>query len=299
MRKILLPLLGLFVLFSQSNFAQSELDTVLVKAASTEEPSLDDKINSAIQPVTSQVEKIIFYSFKLKEEIQYKKLDDTSYTKEPPFLIEYDGSVPFGSAFTITEAGADQYKIEYGHTDDDGNEYSVSGTFGYGEKVDLGEFSITTTSTGKAFDGTYTFTVNSIGLPFVLIWLILGAVIFTLYFKFFNVTGFKLAIDVVRGKYTDPKEKGEVSHFQALTTALSGTVGLGNIAGVAVAIAIGGPGATFWMILAGILGMSSKFVECTLGVTYRNVDADGKVHGGPMYYLSNCLLYTSPSPRDA
>src|SRR5690606_8440086 len=84
----------------------------------------------------------------------------------------------------------------------------------------------------------------------------------------------------------DESKKGEVSHFQALGTARSGTGGLGNIAGVAIAIAIGGPGATFWMIVCGILGMSSKFVECTLGVKYRDVDADGTVHGGPMYYLS-------------
>jgi alanine or glycine:cation symporter, AGCS family len=91
---------------------------------------------------------------------------------------------------------------------------------------------------------------------------------------------------VVRGRYTDPREPGEVNHFQALTTALSGTVGLGNIAGVAVAVSIGGAGATFWMILAGLLGMASKFTECTLGVKYRNEYPDGTVSGGPMYYLS-------------
>lgn len=130
---------------------------------------------------------------------------------------------------------------------------------------------------------------EDVGIPFVLIWLVAGAVFFTFYFKFVNITQFKLAIDVVRGKYTDPNEPGEVSHFQALATALSGTVGLGNIAGVAVAISLGGPGATFWMIIAGLLGMSSKFVECTLGVKYRNVDEDGVVHGGPMYYLSKGL----------
>ena len=130
---------------------------------------------------------------------------------------------------------------------------------------------------------------SEISVPFVLIWLVAGAIFFTVYMNFVNVTKFKLAIDVVRGKYTDPDEPGEVSHFQALATALSGTVGLGNIAGVAVAISLGGPGATFWMIIAGLLGMSSKFVECTLGVKYRNVDADGVVHGGPMYYLSKGL----------
>ncbi len=125
-----------------------------------------------------------------------------------------------------------------------------------------------------------------IAVPIVLVWLIAGALFATLYFRFINIRGFRLAIDVVRGKYTDPNEIGEVSHFQALTAALSGTVGLGNIAGVAIAISIGGPGATFWMILAGLLGMSTKFLECTLGVKYRQVDENGKVYGGPMYYLS-------------
>ncbi|MCB0704849.1 MAG: alanine:cation symporter family protein [Saprospiraceae bacterium] len=126
-------------------------------------------------------------------------------------------------------------------------------------------------------------------MPIVIIILLLSAVIFTVYFKFINLTGLKLAINTVRGKYTDPTDTGEVSHFQALTAALSGTVGLGNIAGVAIAISLGGPGATFWMICAGLLGMSSKFVECTLGVRYRDIGPDGTVYGGPMYYLSKGL----------
>ncbi len=123
-------------------------------------------------------------------------------------------------------------------------------------------------------------------VPFVLIWLILGAVYFTFFNGFINIRGFRHALDVVRWKFDNPKDKGEVSHFQALTAALSGTVGVGNIAGVAVAISVGGPGATFWMIVACLFGMSSKFVECTLGVKYRNVNEDGTVSGGPMYYLS-------------
>jgi alanine or glycine:cation symporter, AGCS family len=123
-------------------------------------------------------------------------------------------------------------------------------------------------------------------IPIVLVYLVASAVILTLYFRFINIRLFRLAVDVVRGKYEDKNQKGEVSHFQALTSALSGTVGLGNIAGVAVAISAGGPGATFWMILAGFLGMSSKFAECTLGVHYRDIDpVTGTVYGGPMYYL--------------
>lgn len=126
-------------------------------------------------------------------------------------------------------------------------------------------------------------------IPLVVIWLIFGSITFTILLRFINFRGVKHAILLVRGVYDNPDHKGEVSHFQALTTALSATVGLGNIAGVAIAISIGGPGATFWMIVAGLLGMSSKFVECTLGVKYRQIDKDGVVSGGPMYYLRDGL----------
>ena len=126
-------------------------------------------------------------------------------------------------------------------------------------------------------------------IPIVVVWLVFGALFFTIKMNFINVRAFKHSIDLVRGKYDDPNDEGEVSHFQALATALSATVGLGNIAGVAVAITAGGPGATFWMIVAGLLGMSSKFVECTLGVKYRVVNENGEVSGGPMYYLKNGL----------
>ena len=126
-------------------------------------------------------------------------------------------------------------------------------------------------------------------VPFIVIWLIFGALFFTFKMNFINLRGFNHAISLVKGDYHDPNNKGEVSHFQALTTALSGTVGLGNIAGVAIAISLGGPGATFWMIVAGLIGMSSKFVECTLGVKYRKIDKNGVVSGGPMYYLKDGL----------
>lgn len=149
-------------------------------------------------------------------------------------------------------------------------------------------------------------------IPIVVIVLVVGACFFTLFFGFINIRLFPLAIRIVSGKYDDIDDEddlqsetepvfdndkqnkqnddhGEVSHFQALATAVSGTVGLGNIAGVAVAIAVGGPGATFWMIICGLLGMSTKFVECTLGVKYRDIDENGVVHGGPMYYLAKGL----------
>ncbi|MGH1478525.1 MAG: alanine/glycine:cation symporter family protein [Geminicoccales bacterium] len=138
---------------------------------------------------------------------------------------------------------------------------------------------------------TVFYSVPLFGTDFPLIvgWLVIAAVVFTLYFGFIQFRGFKHSIELVRGDYFNPKDAGEVTPFQALATALSGTVGLGNIAGVGVAVYLGGPGATFWMILAGLLGMASKFTECTLGVHYRNVNPDGTISGGPMYYLSKGL----------
>ncbi|MEE2700415.1 MAG: alanine/glycine:cation symporter family protein [Bacteroidota bacterium] len=152
---------------------------------------------------------------------------------------------------------------------------------------------------------------DEISIPIVLLLLVSGALFFTIRFSFVNIVHFPTAVNTLRGKYDDldngtektelevdgdipdtikdESKEGEVSHFQALATAVSGTVGLGNIAGVALAIALGGPGATFWMIICGLIGMSTKFVECTLGVRYRDVGADGTVYGGPMYYLSKGL----------
>ena len=127
------------------------------------------------------------------------------------------------------------------------------------------------------------------GFPWIVMWLVIAAAIFSIYFGFIQFRGFGHSIELVRGDYLDPNDAGEVTPFQALCTALSGTVGLGNIAGVGVAVAIGGPGATFWMILAGLMGMASKFTECILGVHYRNEYADGTVSGGPMFYLSKGL----------
>jgi AGCS family alanine or glycine:cation symporter len=126
-------------------------------------------------------------------------------------------------------------------------------------------------------------------LPLVVAWLVAMSVYCTLKLKFINITGFKHAIDVVRGKYDDVHDAGDVTHFQALSAALSGTLGLGNIAGVALAISVGGPGATFWMIVAGFLGMSAKFAECTLAQIYRDVRPDGQIMGGAMEYLSKGL----------
>ncbi len=144
-------------------------------------------------------------------------------------------------------------------------------------------------STDGSDAATSHLTAARPGIPIVVLWLVLGAIFFTVRMGFINFRGFKHAIMVTAGKYDNPDDEGEVSHFQALTAALSATVGLGNIAGVAIAVATGGPGATFWMIVAGVLGMTSKFAECTLGQKYREVRPDGRIMGGAMYYLSNGL----------
>lgn len=131
----------------------------------------------------------------------------------------------------------------------------------------------------------YKISIAGAELPLVVVWLVAGAVFFSAYLGFINIRGFKTAIKITRGDYADPSSSGEVSHFQALCTAVSGTVGIGNISGIPIAIAMGGPGAVFWMIVAGFLGMSTKFVECTLATKYRRKNPDGSVSGGPMYYI--------------
>ena len=142
-----------------------------------------------------------------------------------------------------------------------------------------------------AVAGFIFFTVPVLGadLPLIVVWLIGGGLFFTVYLRFINVRGFAQALRIVSGRYADKDDPGEITQFQALTTAVSGTVGIGNIAGVAVAVSTGGPGATFWLIVAGLLGMSTKFAECTLGVLFRRRNPDGSVSGGPMYYLEQGL----------
>ncbi|MEV5160016.1 alanine/glycine:cation symporter family protein [Streptomyces sp. NPDC053728] len=135
----------------------------------------------------------------------------------------------------------------------------------------------------------YAVPVGGTDLPLIVAWLVVAGLVFSGWFGLVQIRKFRLAVAVVRGKYDEKGSAGEVNHFQALTAAVSGTVGLGNIAGVAVAVTFGGPGATFWMILCGLLGMATKFVEVTLGVKYREVHADGTVSGGPMHYLPKGL----------
>lgn len=134
------------------------------------------------------------------------------------------------------------------------------------------------------------------GMPLIIIVLVGGGIYYSFYFGWLSIRGFKHAIDVVRGKYDDPDDPGEISHFKALTSALSATIGLGNIGGVAVAVGTGGPGAVFWMMLTALFGMSSKLASCTLAVMYRKVNPDGHISGGPMYYLEEGLAKKGLAP---
>jgi AGCS family alanine or glycine:cation symporter len=156
-----------------------------------------------------------------------------------------------------------------------------------------GAVGVVNTAIGTFFFADVVFwdngTEGEITLPLVVLWLVAGSIFLTVRMGFINIRAFRHAINVTRGKYSNPADAGEVSHFQALSAALSATVGLGNIAGVAIAVSIGGPGATFWMIIAGLIGMSAKFAECTLGQKYRETRSDGKLMGGAMFYLSKGL----------
>ncbi len=141
----------------------------------------------------------------------------------------------------------------------------------------------------KVFSDVIFFSVPIAGadVQLIVVWLVVGAAFFSVYLRFINIRGFKHAVKLVRGDYADPSDPGETSHFQALATAVSGTIGVGNVAHVAIAISVGGPGAAFWMVVAGMLGMASKFAECLLGVKYRVIEEDGSVSGGPMMYMQH------------
>ncbi|MEX0967997.1 MAG: alanine/glycine:cation symporter family protein [Bacteroidia bacterium] len=246
------------------------------------EKTLDDRINENFQPVVEVLEKVFFWdpfeAIGLYDPVVYK--DDGA-----PFLNERI------EGFATVQAGSDTV---YG-ANSDFNDLEPGMQIVLGDKLVrikkvLSSQQIVLQKPSEKDHNQVTYGLplrNSI--PIVVVWLAFGALFFTLYLGFINIRAFRHAIDLVRGVFDNPKDAGEVSHFQALTTALSATVGLGNIAGVAVAISLGGPGATFWMIVLGLLGMSSKFVECTLGLKYRTINAKGEVSGGPMYYLSTAL----------
>ncbi|MFP6900031.1 MAG: alanine:cation symporter family protein, partial [Opitutales bacterium] len=251
------------------------LDLILVPKKDSEEETLDKRIDKFFKPLADMVESIVFWAPDApKLELILKKGAKLVISGKAD---ENETALESHAGLTVTNLkdrlNSDSILEVKGEVPEARPLENRSGSKNNPRSPSNDKFSIPTAVT----------------FPFVLLWLVVGAIVFTLYFRFVNVRCFRLAIDIVRDKYSKPSEKGEVSHFQALSAALSGTVGLGNIAGVAVAISLGGPGATFWMIVAGFLGMSSKFVECTLGVKYRQFGKDGRTYGGPMHYLRDGL----------
>ncbi|MDP6446086.1 MAG: alanine/glycine:cation symporter family protein [Pirellulaceae bacterium] len=211
------------------------------------------------------------------------------------------------SADKSTAASADSVSITTTMQGGEAKSYELTAIAGNGFEssdaslhVQLSQYSGITDFSAQAMVGGQPIAVDmghtSSGLPLVVAWLFAGAVFFTLRMGFINFRAFWHAVRLTRGDYDDPSETGEVSHFQALASALSATVGLGNIAGVALAIAAGGPGASFWIMVVGLLGMTSKFTECTLGQMYRQVNKDGVVLGGPMQYLKTGLTEMGLGP---
>ncbi len=280
MKKWILPLCLALLVLPASLCAQDE-----------ENGGLDAAINSFFEPITAVWESIVFWGPKYPEKENIDVVVTVDTTKSAAALESY--VVNSGARYLGRAPGSDEVSL------------LIRDRAQFAEIAERLE----------GISGVQSFEEQKATLPLVVILLILGAVFFTLYFGFVNIVKFPMSINVVRGKYDeiekhetdrqaavhmkasgdnpdtirDESQDGEVSHFQALATAVSGTVGLGNIAGVAIAIAIGGPGATFWMIICGLLGMSTKFVECTLGVKYRDIGEDGTVYGGPMYYLKKGL----------
>ena len=154
------------------------------------------------------------------------------------------------------------------------------------KKIDSVLKPISDSITNFIFDS---FSLMGSDVPYIVCWLLIASLFFTFYFNFLNIRFFKRAVKVALGKYDDPSHPGEITHFQSFTAAMSGTIGLGNIAGVAVAIQLGGPGAIFWMWLTAIVGIATKFFTCTLSVMYRDVNPDGTTNAGPMYVIKNAL----------
>ncbi len=277
------------------------------------EKGIDQKIDESFEEYTGGFVGLIFETIDFTDESWETNLvlngDSLSegILGDQSFILKSSISGDSLPLVSINLEAAKEHNYQFELIDDHGN---VVETIVSGKDVEA-KFE------NQLIKGNYTLKVSSlIMIPWVLFVLVGGALFFTFYFKFINFTGFMTAINIVRGKYDDLEEgghvevsdtvhtvdgdevdtirlegehEGEVSHFQALTAALSATVGLGNIAGVAVALSVGGPGATFWMIIAGLIGMASKFTECTLGVKYREIDEKGRVFGGPMYYLKKGL----------
>ncbi len=275
MKKTLLLFLT-FILFVQITTAEKNNSKPLNEQA---ELSLSDKINNLFEPSVHFMGSILFWdplsALGIYDPVIYQQ-DGTPYIVIDNEIVYHKDGTPFHVSDTKVVV------------EDDKKIFLIDKKVYHKNKKEL---KLNNPKLYRIIGDKEYIVGNTIErhFPFIVIWLVLGAIFFTIRMKFINVRGVKHAFQLIKGEYDNPNDSGEVSHFQALATALSGTVGLGNIAGVAIAITVGGPGATFWMIIAGLLGMSLKFTEVTLGVKYRQLDEDGNVSGGPMYYLRNGL----------
>jgi AGCS family alanine or glycine:cation symporter len=296
---------GLIEGYNYSVTVNDSKNLKVTKNITIEAESITENFNSVFEPIVQVMSGVLFWdpfaAIGLYDPVVYTdeemiKTPEWTATTEKTFILKKklvkDG--------TQVKEGDEIAIVSINNNDADVVKATANGEINFNVKEDEVIFSPDNTKhlieQGAQFFASIKFDekkpllhpngdVRKNSIPFIVVWLILGAAFFTVRMGFINVRGFKHAIDLARGKHSDPNAPGKVTHFQALATAVSATVGLGNIAGVAVAVSIGGAGATFWMILAGLLGMSSKFVECTLGVKYREIKEDGKIFGGPMNYL--------------
>ncbi|MEN8137347.1 MAG: alanine/glycine:cation symporter family protein [Bacteroidota bacterium] len=258
---------------------------VLVSAGEKKESNLSEKINNLFEPAVDVMVKVIFW-----DPLEAVGIYD-------PVIYNEEGEAQVSSYFTglvTTDKGSNivkGYRTEFNNLES-GLSVVIDGKIYIIESVTDARTLKLERNAEHSLSEVPFASPQKRPFPIVVLWLMFGAVFFTIKMKFINFRGVKHTLELLRGKYDDPDKevsKEELTRIQALSTALSGTVGLGNIASVAVAISIGGPGATFWMIVAGLLGMASKFTEVTLGVKYREVDENGVVYGGPMYYLKSGL----------
>src|SRR5690554_6808596 len=269
--------------------------------------SITEKINSKVQPAVDVLGGVLFWdpfaTFGIHDPVIYASqinipLPDMVVIKEENFILKewlvLEGEpVSKGQEIAILESESQEETMILANADGILEHAIEKGTVISGENVaallDDG-FTAGTVQFKTPRPLLYpNGEVRTSPIPFIVIWLILGALFFTFRLKFINIRGFRHSIALAKGKYDNPDAPGSITHFQAMTTAVSATVGLGNIAGVAVAISLGGAGATFWMFLAGFFGMSLKFAECSMGVKYRFIDSDGRIFGGPMNYLRHGL----------
>lgn len=261
--------------------------------------SITEVVNSKVQPAVDYLSAVLFWdpfaALGIHDPVIYvseeKITPPQSEDAEVPYLLK---------KWLVLEGEQIERKQEVAILERDGEEIIVKADFKgiLHHHVPEGDFISPTTDGVSIFEpviGNVEFDelpvlypngdVMSSKIPFIVIWLMLGSLFFTFRLKFINIRGFKHSIDLARGKYDNPNAPGLITHFQAMATAVSATVGLGNIAGVAIAISVGGAGASFWMFVAGFFGMSLKFAECAMGVKYRIIDEDGRIFGGPMNYL--------------